>query len=400
MDRPRIRDLTPVEERVEILDVLRGFAILGIVVVNAEMFFSPITLYITGERWWNGSLDRVVEALVVFLAQAKFYALFAGLFGLGFAKQSERAEARGLRVGPFYAVRLGWLAAIGLVHALLIWYGDILFLYAVLGLFLIPFRERAQSTLLVWAAVLVALPVALQLPVLTGQDAEALAATRASMVEMTETARWAYAQGTWAEIMAIRAREWGLVAGFGILSFGPQILGLFVVGLVLGRRRFFDDLEASRRTMRRALPYLALGGTIGCALQVAGSQQADPLASSVFRVVATAAQMLLAPLMTATYVCTICLAWHRPRVRAWLARLAPVGRMALSNYLSHSIVFTLLAYSYGLGLYGRVPPTLAVLLACAVFLVQVPLSRVWLVRHRFGPVEWLWRSLTYGKLWL
>ena len=151
--------------------------------------------------------------------------------------------------------------------------------------------------------------------------------------------------------------------------------------------------------MRRALPYLALGGTLGCALQVVGSLQTDPLASS-FRVVVTAAQMLLAPLMTAAYVCTICLAWQRPRARAWLARLAPVGRMALSNYLSHSIVFTLLAYSYGLGLYGRVPPALAVLLACAVFLAQVPLSRFWLARHRFGPVEWLWRSLTYGKLWL
>ena len=108
--------------------------------------------------------------------------------------------------------------------------------------------------------------------------------------------------------------------------------------------------------------------------------------------------MLLAPAMTAAYVCAICLAWQHETWRRRLAYLAPVGRMALSNYLAQSIVFTLLAYSYGLAWYGRVPPGAAVLLGCGVYVVQVPLSRWWLLRHRFGPAEWVWRSLTYRRL--
>ncbi len=394
-----MESLAPVgtEERVEILDVLRGVAILGIVVVNAEMFFTPISLYLSGERWWDAPLDRVVEALVVFFAQAKFYALFAFLFGLGFAIQIRRAAARGAAVAPFFAARLGWLAAIGLVHALLVWYGDILFLYAVMGLFLLPFRDRAQSTRIVWAVALLALPIVLQaLPLLAGPTGED-AAMRDSMIEMTRTARAAYADGTWAEIAAIRAREWGIVAGFGLLAFGPQILGLFLVGLALGRQGFFDDLRTHVQPMRRALPILLACGAFGGALQVLGSWRADPLTPSAFGLVVTAAQMLLAPAMTAAYVCAICLAWQHEAWRRRLAFLAPVGRMALSNYLMQSIVFTLLAYSYGLGWYGRVPPGMAVLLGCGVYVVQVPLSRWWLVRHRFGPAEWVWRSLTYRQ---
>jgi len=390
---------TPVAaaERLEILDVLRGIAILGILLVNAEMFFSPISLAVSGQTWWHAPYDRIAESVVVFFAQAKFYALFSFLFGLGFAIQSERAAVRGATIAGFFARRLGWLAAFGLAHALLLWFGDILFLYAILGFLLIPFRGRKQRTLIAWICLLLALPIALQVVRLGSFDPEQLAATRESMVELTERARSAYAAGSLSEIFSIRAREWGTVVGFGLLGFGPQILGLFVVGLAFGQARFFDDLPARRPAMRHALPILLGCGTLGGALQVAGSQLGDPLVPSIFGLLTSAAQMVLAPAMTAAYVCAIGLAWQHEAWRRRLSVLAPVGRMALSNYLLHSIVFTLLAYSYGLGLYGRVGPALAALLACGVYAGQVPLSRWWLARYRFGPVEWLWRSLTYRE---
>ena len=388
---------TPVApaERIEILDVLRGFAILGILLVNAEMFFTPISLPVSGETWWRAPHDRIAEAVVVFVAQAKFYALFSFLFGLGFAIQSERAAARGATVARFFAARLGWLAGLGLVHALLVWFGDILFLYAILGFLLIPFRGRRQRTLILWICLLFALPIVLQVVRLGSFEMEQLAATRESMVELTETARVAYAQGSLGEIFSIRAREWGMVVGFGLLGFGPQILGLFVVGLAFGQARFFDDLPARLPRMRSALPILLACGTVGGALQVAGSQTGDPLVPSFLGLLTSAAQMLLAPAMTAAYVCAICLAWQHATWRRRLGLLAPVGRMALSNYLLHSVAFTLLAYSFGFGLYGRVPPAVAVILTCGVYAAQIPLSRCWLARYRFGPVEWLWRSLTY-----
>ncbi len=403
--------LAPVasSERVEILDILRGVAILGILLVNVQMFFAPIFLYVSGERFWHGTLDQAVEVLTVFFAQAKFYALFSFLFGLGFAVQSERAAARGATIGRFFARRLGSLAAIGLAHALLVWFGDILFLYALLGFLLIPFRGRATKTLAIWAGVLFCLPIVFQALRLgsveigralagPGEIERQLAESRQSMLELSERARVVYSSGTLGELFAMRAREWGVVVGFGLVGVGPQILGLFLVGLAFGQARFFHDLHEQLPRLRRAAPVLLACGVCGGILQVVGHLSADPLVPSVLGLLSSIAQTFLAPAMTAFYVCAICLVVQHGAWQRRLAPLAAVGRMALSNYLMHSVVFTLVAYSYGLGLYGRVAPSAALVLAVAVYAAQVPLSRAWIARYRFGPAEWLWRSLTYGSV--
>jgi uncharacterized protein len=394
-------------ERLEILDILRGIAIFGILLVNMEFFFSPIYLAISGEQWWPGRLDRVAAALITFFAQGKFYALFSFLFGIGLAIQLERAEARGAPIAGFFARRMFWLLVIGLSHALLIWYGDILVMYSVLGFVLILFRKRKPKTLLVWTVVLLLLPVLLQLMIVSAVELgrsipeaaegidEALEASRASTRDLLQIARATYTEGSLAEILAVRAREWATMFFSGLFMVGPELLALFLIGLYCGRRRLFHDPRPHVPRIRRSIGWLLAAGIVGNALLVVGKQYGDPGLPSLYGWIMTVGQTLGAPAMTAFYVCLVALLLQRERWRRRLAPLGFVGRMALTNYIMHSVVFTMISYSYGLGLFGQVGPALGLVLATAMFLVQIPLSRWWLTRFRFGPLEWLWRSLTY-----
>lgn len=404
--------LTPVaaSERVEILDVLRGFAIFGILVVNMALFFSPMALQFLNEPAIAGPLDEAAHGLIVLLAQGKFYSLFSFLFGMGLAIQMERADARGRTVGGFFARRMSWLLLIGLAHALLLWFGDILVIYSLMGFVLLLFSKRSFKTLAVWTAILLAVPLALafQNVLFLFLQANAPRAAEAWLEGMREfeeglragsaAAYEAYSSGNWFEIFAARAGEWQLILLPTLINFSWIVLALFVLGLNFGRRRFFHRLEENRQQLRRWVwPLLVVGLALnGLLLWYARTIEGvtlglDPLAFSVLFTLAP-------PVLSAAYVAMLCLLWLRPGGRRLLAPLAPVGRMALSNYLMHTLVFTTISYNYGLGLYGEVSHLEGLALTVAMFALQIPLSAWWLSRYRFGPFEWLWRSLSYRRL--
>ena len=410
---PAPAPLAPVAagERVEILDVLRGFAVFGILVVNMALFFSPMHLQVLNEPAITGPLDELAHKLIQFFAQGKFYSLFSFLFGMGLAIQLERAEARGRKVAGFFARRMFWLLSIGLAHAFLLWFGDILVLYSLMGFVLLLFHKCKPKTLVIWALILLAVPILLAAAqtglflIVQAAAPEAIGPWLEGMRQFEEQLRAgaaaayeAYSSGSWGDVFAVRAGEWLLIFPFTLLNFSWVVLALFVLGVSFGKRRFFHRLEDNLPAIRRWVGPLYAVGLVLNVLLVLVAGRIEPMTPSLGALAFNALFVIAPPILSAAYVATLCLLWQRPGGRRALSRLAPVGRMALSNYLMHSVVFTTLAYSYGLGLYGEISYLEGIGLTVAMFALQIPLSAWWLGRFRFGPLEWLWRSLSYWRL--
>jgi uncharacterized protein len=395
-------------ERIAAIDIVRGFALLGILAVNMALFANPIYSVLGGHGPWTGPLDRAAAWLIRFLAESKFYTLFSFLFGLGLVLQMQRAAARGVPFVPVYARRLLILLVIGLIHAYLIWIGDILVSYALLGFVLLLFRRRSPRALLIWAAVLISLPVLLSAasvallemgrsdPTIAAQIDRSFAEQAADWAARAETAARVYAGGDVFAITAQRARDLAFFYPYTLFIL-PSVLAMFLVGLWVGQRGIAQDIPGHLPFIRRVAAWgLGLGLPLNL-LYAVMSEISDRTIPTVPALVAALASSIGAPILSMGYAASLTLLAHRGDWGRRLAPLAPVGRMALSNYLAQSLVCTTIFYGYGLGLFGRVGPAAGLLLTIAIFLLQIPISVWWLRRFRFGPVEWLWRSLTYGR---
>lgn len=395
-------------ERIDFIDVLRGFALFGIFTVNITLFMHPIE-YTTLTITYDNPLDAAVAWLTRVLAEGKFYSLFSMLFGLGFAMQLERAQARGSAIVPIYLRRNFVLLIIGLLHGLLLWVGDILVPYAVGSLFLLWARKARDRTLLIWSVILLTLSTLLLAVSMIFLDlgravpesaaqidaifAEQAAATQAALARAYEV----YGNGSYAEITAQRWRDLVTMWGLSLFIF-PNIIAMFFLGTVVGRRGILRDPAAHLPFLRRLLLWCA---PLGLALNVVyalGMEGQDRTIPTWTLVIASGAQSIGAPLLMLAYVAGLALLWQRPVWQARLRRLAPVGRMALTNYLSQSLIATTIFYGYGLGLFGKVGAAVGLLLVIAIYALQVAWSPWWLARFRFGPMEWLWRSLTYWQV--
>lgn len=399
----------PPSERIKIVDILRGFALFGILLVNMTIFSRPIQAILfpvdPAASWY----DRAAEWFIRFAGEGKFYALFSLLFGLGLFLQMERIEARGGRFVPLYARRLLILLGIGIVHAFLIWMGDILILYALLGFLLILFRKAKPRTLLIWMVILIAIPLLFSfaatglvelgrsIPEGAAQIEQAFAQASAGYAADLERAYQVYAGGNFAEITAQRFADYLSLGFTAYFVMGFNVLAMFLLGVYFGKRGIFRDLEAHRGLFRRLLVWglvLGLGGNALYATLIMPISRIEPTWPLLL---ATAAQGLGAPLLMLAYVSTVCLLALSPVWGERLRVLAPVGQMALTNYLLQSIVCTLIFYGYGLGLFGKVGAAAGLGLTILIYLLQIPFSHWWLSRFSYGPAEWLWRSLTYLK---
>jgi uncharacterized protein len=329
---------------------------------------------------------------------------------MGFALMLERADA--LRADPgfhrIYARRLGVLLLIGLVHANLIWAGDILVPYALGGfILLLLFRNTPVPQLRVLGIVFYFIPLCLLwsgagMYALAQFDPAAAAGLQADASASEAEFKTAYLQaeavyrdGSYVEVVQQRVRDSLMQYGWTPM-FLPSVLGMFVLGAWFVRS---GVMRAPERHRRLWLGLLGLGGPIGVLLVVPAQQyleQASLVVPTLGLATATSAMMAGSLLLCLAYAAGVILAvlGPAPWLRNWLA---PVGRSALSNYLLQSIVFSTLFYGYGFGLWGQISRLEQLLLVLAVFVLQIALSRWWLERFRYGPVEWLWRSATYGR---
>ncbi|NOJ92180.1 DUF418 domain-containing protein [Corallococcus coralloides] len=403
-------------ERLALLDTLRGFALCGVFISNVMVWFSG-RVFLPREQTLaamnNASLaDTVAWQAYVFLVAGKFITLFSFLFGLGFAVQLGRAEARGTSITPLYVRRLGVMLVLGLSHLFLIWYGDILSTYAVLGFGLLLFRGRSERTLLVcallfalgWSVVGVAI---LKLPQLMADTPEAGAAIARAATEKSANIRArtlaAYAHGSWLDTTQATFHFFFRDYFPLLLAITLPTFGRFLLGLLAGRRRIFHDVPLHLGLFRRILLWGLVAGVIGSG---SGLVLQQLMLKQVFTPETLPAwvSFAMAPLrnlgdlgFAAVYVSGITLLFQRATWQRALGLLAPVGRMALTNYLSQSILSVLFFYGFGLGFITKLGPAACVAYCLAVFCVQGVWSHLWLARFRFGPAEWVWRSLTYGK---
>jgi uncharacterized protein len=389
------------QERIQAIDILRGVAILGILAVNMGGFSLPEGL--PAHQLWPNMVDGTVERLIFFFAQEKFKTLFSFLFGLGLAVQMMRAEARGASFFPLYLRRLCVLWLIGVAHFLLLWDGDILHDYAADGLILLLFSRRSLKTLLVWAGIFLCIPL-LFFGVTTYYSITRQVNPQlmrwisfedpAEDQESIDETRQIYSRGSYVETVKFRARE--LPEDLPPETDDAYILAVFLLGLYAGRRGIFRNVAAHLPLIRRVQRWGLMIGVAGnAAFAVGGSF--DPSPTSVMQNVGRMCLLFAAPAMTFFYASTIVLLTQGEAWRRRLAPLAAVGRMALSNYVLQSLICTTIFYGYGLALFGKVRPSLGLLLTIVIFLIQIPLSVWWLRRFRFGPIEWLWRSLTYWQ---
>lgn len=382
-DQPK---MSPVQlgERIQILDILRGFAVFGILAVNIVGFSAPAFFpgYVAPafQTWF----DALSSKLVQFLMEGKFYTIFSFLFGLGFSVQLARAEARGRDIRSFYPRRLWLLFGCGVLHAVLLWTGDILRLYALLGFALLAFRKRSNKTLLAWACFFFVLSFAI-LTVFNGQTGGE--ASGIPGFDIPAMARDAYGSTSYLNVLLFQVFASAASFVYIGLTQGPSVMGLFLLGLLAGRLHIFERLSELRRPARGVL----LGGlAVGLA------------ANSLFVFSDVSWQKGLgltlgAPALASAYLAGLSLFSLKKNGSRVLAPLAQVGRMALTNYVLQSLVCSLLFYGFGFGLYEQVSPTALLGMAILIYLIQIPLSGWWLRRFQFGPLEWVWRSLTYGK---
>lgn len=388
---------TTARERIEALDILRGAALFGILASNMRAFNSPMAAYLDHSLMWQSAPDRAAQILIDTFVSGKFITIFSFLFGIGFAVMMERAESRGLPNRAFYLRRLGVLLGFGLVHVTLLWWGDVLAPYALMGFLLFLFRNASSRRVFIWACILYNWPVILSLAgtsaTLAGIQIPSSPPTTAA--QLAETVR-AYSSGTFVEIFKERMKENTFML-FGIFFFYPRILGLFLFGLLVWRRGIVRDLPGHQDLLRRCRMWGLTGGLSLNILGVAITEifHPDPLGFSPLTLAVNLILSAGVPLLSLFYVCSIVLLLEDSVWRERLRPFAAVGRTALTNYLLHTLLCTALYYSWGFGFYGKVGPLAGLVPTLLIYAVLLWLSNWWLRRHAYGPMEWLWRSLTY-----
>ncbi|MPZ20601.1 MAG: DUF418 domain-containing protein [Luteitalea sp.] len=385
------------------LDALRGFALLGILMMNIRMFSMPFAAYFNPTAY--GSLDGL-NYWVWFVGHVffdqKFMTIFSMLFGAGIVLMTGRAEARGDGPAMRHYRRMCWLLVFGLVHAYGLWSGDILVLYALCGAWVFLLRRRSPRTLLVLGALVLAIGSLLSVGAYAGMQylpPEEVAGIERELgnPQPEDIARElaAYRSGWWGQMpdRAKRSLEfhlqvfwlWGLWRAGGLMLVG---MALFKLGVFSGRSR-----------PQLYVAFVASGALIGLPLVLASVHDIELYDWGSLRAFFVDSQWNYwgSVFVSLGYVGLVMLVVTRGILAPLVARLAAVGRMALTNYLLHTLICTTVFYGHGLGYFGYFSRTDQALLVVAIWLIQLVVSPLWLRRFEFGPFEWLWRALTYGQ---
>jgi uncharacterized protein len=412
-------------ERIAALDLLRGVAVLGILIMNIVAFALPLGAYAVPTVMGAAEgLDLVTWYVNHVLVEGKFLAIFSMLFGAGVGLMYDRTRARGGRFGRVHYRRMGVLLLIGSLHGYLLWWGDVLWSYALIGLLLYFFRGRAPRTLLTWSVFLLLLGGALQLGhgtllerarVAHGELAQATSRGDAVDPGTEQMAMfWGKSQETYdpdpetlARTVAIHRGSYGEILReraplvtqmqFAVtpMFLLPRLLGIMLLGLFLFR---VDVLTGARSTsFYRRLAIIGYVGGLPPSIVSAHSRIASDFDHVQKLLVDAPLAYLGSILMALGHVAVIILIQRSGGLGALRARLRAVGRMALSNYLAQTVLATGVFYGYGFGLFGHLSRFELMGVVVIMWFLQLLWSPWWMARFRFGPVEWVWRALTYGR---
>lgn len=391
------------QDRVQVLDVLRGFALAGILIINAMSILAV-----------NGStpaftvdipvLDRTLQDLILFFVESKFFTLFSLLFGIGFAIQIQSAEKQGNAFLPRISRRMFGLLIFGLLHIMLLWDGDILLIYAITGTLLIAFRNTAFGRIRKWVIGLLAVPGILVFVVLIytllARLSDAGSATfakndRSLAAEFANTdATQKLIQNSFIQGIGDRFHSYLELSPL-LFSRIPTVLAMFLIGLYLGRSNFIRMIPEKIETLKR---FRFWGLTIGFSLMflIVTGTKFLPTISALVAIIED--QYLAGPILCLGYASALTLAFLKNPNRRIYRFFSRIGRMALTNYLSQSLVLTFVSYGWGLGLALKLNGFQVLGICIGLFVVQVVLSDMWLKKFKYGPLEWVWRCFTYWRV--
>ncbi|WP_027522674.1 DUF418 domain-containing protein [Bradyrhizobium sp. Ec3.3] len=364
---------TDPSHRLGAIDALRGLALFGVLAINLETEFRVSIFRQLLPSSPDPTLNGVIDAALALFIDLKAFALFSFLFGVGLAIQFDRLGTSARRT-RLLVRRLLALLLFGVIHLVLIWNGDILIEYALAGLVVLPFLFAPRWMVVVAAAVFLifyvlqpTLPTLISFP------------NRYVLVALVNAANQTYANGSFAEVLALRVQELPAFLPLHLYVF-PRTVGLFLTGILCWRSGLFTEVAGRRRNL------LAIAGFAAVAGGLVLARHTHPSA-------ALASQMVLASGYAALVI-----AAEQTSTGAKLLRFAePVGRMAFTNYIVQSVVLGLIFYGYGLGLFGRLGSAAGLLLVVTIYAAQVVVSRLWLTHFAYGPIEWLWRAMMYGR---
>ena len=394
-------------ERSDILDVLRGFALFGVLLDNIFGFtgwgFLTLPMRETLSTW---PVDGIVGLSELTFINGKFYSLFSLLFGIGFSIILVRNQQRGINPLKIFYRRLFILLLIGAAHLFLLWEGDILFLYALIGMILPLFRKFSDKALVITAAVLILSPIILDCIYILFQakpgDGLERLAMRTDIKNGVPTdstyANYLYKPGSgFHEWRNWQASGWAYRYSYILDSNRiPKVLGMFLLGFYAGRKMMYLHLENYVSLFKKLRLWgfvVGIPAAIACTyFEIFQKHIPNPIGLTH----TTSYALSVVPLCLA-YTSVICLDWIKKKGNSKLKVLAPMGRMALTNYLMQTILGITIYYGVGLGFGGNIGPAIFIPIGLVVYAFQVLYSNLWFKYFNYGPFEWIWRMLTYGK---
>ena len=412
-------------ERLQSLDTLRGIAVMGILVMNVYAFAMPLAAYYNPlVMGGSDALNLGTWFFTHLFFDQKFMSIFSMLYGAGLVMMMNRAEARDAAFTPVFFRRSGWLIVLGMLHGYFIWFGDILFHYALMGMIVFLLRKASPGKLIAVACVM--LPVTLLINFGSSFYVEELQAEAAGIeqqlaqgaalddAEQQKLEEWRAIRPVFApneediaaEVAAYRGSYVDALAhrapfvAFMQINLTPvfvvwRVGGLMLLGMALMKLGILSGDRSTDFYRRMAVFGYGLGLPLAILSAVMlETHRFDPLFVARYGGIPNYFGSILVAM---GHIGAVLLIVRSGALRAVVSRFAAVGRMALSNYLAQSLIMTSLFYGYGLGLYGAVPRVWQQALVVVVIALQLLVSTWWIKRFHFGPAEWLWRSLTYGQ---
>ncbi len=371
------------KERIVEIDIIRGIAILGIFFVNfPEMIIAPLQIV-----KYSG-LDAFIRLLYNLFIQTKFYTIFSFLFGLGFYIFMSRAELRGDKMYKLFFRRLFFLFIFGFVHFVFLWHGDILNMYALIGVWLLLFYSRKPKTILIWAVVLLVIAVIFNGFIFLSP----FASTFLDEALVQEgLAHYNPLQG-WMQKVAYRISLFTDRSITSAIYYTPEILSMFLFGLYVGKIKFFNRLEEFTPRIKRAqIVSLILSFVLFIPMVNLYLNSTDYQLQSAYFFV-----WLSGKTMAVFYISTILLLLRKEKCQNMLKPFSYVGKMALTNYIGQTVL-TAVIFSILFKNTAIIPLWVSVLYCPLFYIIQIKFSKWWLSKHSMGPLEWVWRYATYFK---
>ncbi|TSE03678.1 DUF418 domain-containing protein [Aquimarina algiphila] len=386
---------TKIKKRFELLDVFRGFAILGIFVVNIVIMNSTFLNQDEFSKQWSSSIDQISEKILQLFFYTKFFPIFSLLFGLGISMQVLKLFDKNKFHFSFFARRMFILFIFGVLHITLLWSGDVLNLYALLGVFTTLMIKRSNKSILILSSIFLFFPfydlILEYIFNLLNFKPEIYLSDYTG-----KTVNRIIKNGSYIEGIKLRLLEYlsNIPMLFGFLA--PLAISMFLLGLYLGKNKIHESLDLFIEKIKKPMLVIAIVTNIYriIFLFILPNYEVYRTYQPIFIKLMGLSDVAMALF----YLWVIGWFWYNTKLKSSLSVLKYAGRMALTNYIMQSFIGLILFSSIGFKLYETLSPSETLLTAISVFIFQVILSKIWLTYFQFGPLEWLWRCLTYKEI--